>query len=38
MTHIGEAMVRGFTAMLSNPLFFLSYKGAFFVKCSFMHY
>jgi len=38
MGHIGEAIVRGFTAMFSNRLFFLSYKRAFFVKCSFMHY
>jgi len=38
MAHIGGAIVRGFTAMLSNPLFFLSYKEAFLVKCSFIHY
>jgi len=38
MAHIGEAMVRGFTAMFSNPFFFLSYKGAFLVKCSFIYY
>jgi len=38
MAHIGGAIVRGFTAMLSNRLFFLSYKGTFLVKCSFMYY
>jgi len=38
MTLIGGAMVKGFTAMFSNRLFFLSYKEAFLVKCSFMYY
>jgi hypothetical protein len=38
MDHIGGAMVRGFTAMFSNRIFFLSYKGAFLVKYSFIYY
>jgi len=38
MAHIGGAIVRSFTAILSNRLFFLSYKGAFLVKCSFIYY